>query len=356
MKKIDEEWFIKKWLVTFLLAYFIVLLLWTSLFLWLGLSNWWGWSLAITLVLLAITLYLIVANNVIVKAGRELLITYKGEKCVPLKPGRYLIFPFFGLIDFVVFMDTREQPLCLLLGDETGLDSEIISKYDFGSRSNVDPAKGSDLRLLIRITLQSFDSLLIYYSHVNTLEQLASLAEDFVRAEMRKKENTSQDAIDRNIEDIGVGLLTYLSTVCIRYGYSVVEAKIVDVIYSRKTIEAKESFEVTEIEGSILDKQLENEEKRSKIAIEKARGEQAALNELVVAGKVSMEKAMDYRLRQLTLETVATASKNGSITYIDQGGSNRQSQKMNEAAVLGAGLSFGISNNKNKNSNNEKIF
>lgn len=278
-------------------------------------------------------------NRVEVPANWEYLYEWSGEKLLPLIPGLYFPFPYFGFLSDVSKVLMNQQMIYILSGVRDGLSPDDIKKYKYGSQTNVEPGTGDFLRLKYGAEIQCVDSTKLVYVKNNPFSFIAGLLElevvKFIKTLNSEKVN------DRFVKckwDKRLAVIT--ASMESEIGVKIIRFVPIDVMNTPQSEQSRREVELKKRERESLKEELLNMEVKKKISVEADEMRSNAIKTIKSDAGVNGVVALKFISEQQKLTTIETASKKGNITYMDSSGSG----KLSDSFAMGWGLNAHNSN------------
>lgn len=283
----------------------------------------------------------------------NLIAEWKKQKMEPFTPGWHYPFRYFGFFEEIADVPMNKQSLCILSGVRDGFEETILDEYVYGTASNMEPGTGDFLRLLYKVEIKCFDSILTTYNVEDPYEYIASLVELCVGRYVHK--NSSEKIIDKfSKQKLSIIPISILEQIKTDTGIEIISFIPVDVVNTPETevfrrtldqktrqkdinaIDLKNRVQLEKGEGEVLQVKLANADIENQIRANK-------LKSIMEKTSVSGEEALKIVMKDKTLETIAKASESGSIVYIDESNGNNS---LNQGASLG--FAINATNNQKK--------
>ena len=313
------------------------------------------------LILIPIVIWFIRRSNRLeVSQGWNVIGEWEKQRMQPFEPGWHYPFWYFGYFDDVSEVPMNKQTLSILSGRREGYEQSIIDEYVYGSASDMDPGTGSALCLLYKADIQCVDSLTANYCvKGDPYEYIADRVEWcvglYVHARSSEEiiDNFSKETLDSVIPD-------YIKEdVLLSTGFELLSFFPGDVSFNEETAASRakeEQLKRKKVENSlelenkvqlevgnklILLAELDNRTVIENIAKKDDQIRVNTIKSLKDGADVDGEKALEFIIKEKTLETVKESAQKGNITYID----DSKGGALNQSAALGFAIN---ANNQNK--------
>jgi len=304
----------------------------------------------VSLVPSVIVLWLRWSNRIIVPAKWNHIYEWKGKVLNSLTPGMYFPFVYLGFLNEGIEIPMENQIMHILTGVRDGLSPDIVSQYAYGAQSNAEPNTGDYLRLMYKLEYKCLDSEKLAYNQADPFSYIAGIVELQVNKYVHA--NKSEDIVDKFTEQnlqtlaivpdmtsIGVELISFIPVDVLLTPEIEEVRRALDVERRKKELintEVKNAVLREKNKKKVLDVELSNMDVRKKIAGENNKIKVEAINAIKIGVGVNGVVALKMAMKEKTLETIAKASENGSITYIDDSGSGDNTTS--QAAKFGWGI------------------
>jgi len=295
-------------------------------------SLWLPWQMMWSLFLLPIVYGLLVWQaRLPVSPKQNIICERKGKALPPLTPGWYYPLRYFDLCREIAEVPMNKQMLCVLTGTREGFAPEIVEQYTYGTPSNIEPGTGDFIRLMYKLEFQCQDSIKLVYAVDDPYAYIVGLTETYVNSYVHV--NNSEHIVDHfSREDWEVEVLSKIrSTVLAVVGIDLISFVPVDVINTPEVEEARRNTDLEKRKKEILEAKLVNLSVTENISKKNDAIKAHSIASVMGQANVSGVDALQFLTKDKTLNTILEASKEGSITYVDDSGNGN----MNQAAALG---------------------
>lgn len=342
------------WLVFFSVITFIVLLSFFVISIFVDLPN---WSFGLLALLPFIYTYLVWNSRVEVPPKMEYIYEWLGKRMSPFKNGITYIFPYFNLLKGIARVPMNNQTLYILIGRREGLDKAIIEKYFYGDSSDIEPENGDAIRVLCALQIRCVDSLKLVYEVENPYQYIVDLVQVRVGAYMKKLKLGETEKLsdyflakdwDEEIFDETPLFGSLKEKIFDTVGVELIHFVPVDLIFSPEVEEIRRKTGVERQRKEFLKEQLSNMKEEEDIAKRRDDINSNSIKKIMDTANVSGPEALGFLMKEKTLKTVESASKNGSMTYLDS------ANEGNFSNGVGFGWGFNATNKKAETKDKEE--
>jgi len=288
-------------------------------------------------------------KRVVVQAKHELVYEWCGEVLEPIKPSIVYPFDYFNFLSDGTLVPMNHQTLFILSGERSGLSQKDIDQFIYGSDTNVEPADGDYVRLKYGVEIECQDSIKLIYEKTDAYSFIAGLVE--MKVIIFIKTLSNEGVNDGFAEpDWGTNLITDLAPqILSEVGVKLLKFFPIDVMNTLETEKSRSEVGMERRKGQVLKEKLENIVNYEKpISAEKDTMRTKTLTSIKTEAGVNGLVALKFINEQKKLETIATASQKGNITYMDDSGHG----KLNDSFTTGWG--FNAFNNGPKSLSSKK--
>jgi|GEM_PF-1839210 len=276
----------------------------------------------------------------------EDLYEWNGRVMEPFEPGPHYPFPWFGFLKPKGRMPMNMQFVHVLSGDRTGLPPKTVAKYQFGGQTNVEIGRGVKtggfVRLYYSIGLKIVDSIKAAYVQKDLYKYIAGIIEERVNTHALSESpeefsSTFYDAAwsEKIINNAKGDILKNLG----------VELSVLipgDIINTPEVEKARQDVEVERRRKGTLDEKLINMKVEKDIAHEQHLIAVDFIKKVKETSGASGDTLVSLLARQMTLDAVIEATKNGHLAYMD----GSEGKGLMNSIAIGVGIQSGLGGSK----------